>query len=153
MRAYCWFYKGLRLGKLAYFFYAKHIMNIYIYICWRCDLLWLIFERKKQKLKLNPRQGITWLMGRWRPQQTARRYVNCRTHDHWHVERILRLIHLVLFIMYTKIYNVGLYKVHMVECRNFIWLQLSVYKNIHIYIHNRVSSKPLSYRDDLWLKC
>lgn len=67
-------------------------------------------------ININPRQRITWLMGRWRPQQTARRHVNCRTHDHWHVERILRLIHLVLY-SFNHVWE--LYKVHMVECRNF----------------------------------
>jgi len=36
-----------------------------------------------------PPEWIPWLMGRWRTQLTACRNVNCRTHEHWHLERIL----------------------------------------------------------------
>lgn len=71
---------------------------------------------KKKCIKFfNPRQRITWLMGRWRPQQTARRHVNCRTHDHWHVERILRLIHLVLIN-----FNI------LLNCIRYIWLSVVI---------------------------
>ena len=41
-------------------------------------------------LKDNTMQWITWLGGRWRTQLTARRNVNCRTHEHRHFERTLR---------------------------------------------------------------
>jgi len=102
------------------------------------------------KTKINPRQGITWLMGRWRPQQTARRHVNCRTHDHWHVERILRLVHLVLtFIIITCdcVWN----------CTRYIWLSVVISfnfncKHIFIYLHNKMSSKHRSQERYLWLK-
>ena len=40
--------------------------------------------------KYNTAQWITWLEGRWRTQLTARRNVNCRTHEHRHFERTLR---------------------------------------------------------------
>ena len=40
----------------------------------------------------NTAQWITWLGGRWRTQQTARRNVNCRTYEHRHFERILRAL-------------------------------------------------------------
>ena len=40
----------------------------------------------------NTEQWITWLGGRWRTQQTARRNVNCRTYEHRHFERILRAV-------------------------------------------------------------
>lgn len=49
-------------------------------------------------------------MGRWRPQQTARRHVNCKPHDHRHVERILHLIHLVL----------------LWDCIRYIWLSVVI---------------------------
>ena len=40
----------------------------------------------------NTIQWITWLGGRWRTQQTACRNVNCRTYEHRHFERILRIV-------------------------------------------------------------
>lgn len=58
-------------------------------------------EIMRVEKKLNyPKRGITWFVGRWRTQQTARIYVNCRTHEHRYFERILRFI-LTRFITET----------------------------------------------------
>ena len=51
------------------------------------------FERDWRKINpiYNAMQWINWLGGRWRTQLAARRHVNCRTHEHRHFERILRV--------------------------------------------------------------
>ena len=39
----------------------------------------------------NAMQWINWIGGRWRTQLNAWHNVNCRTHEHWHFERILQV--------------------------------------------------------------
>lgn len=46
-------------------------------------------------MKHNAMQWITWLGGRWRSQLAASRNVNCRTHEHRHIERILQIVTLL----------------------------------------------------------
>lgn len=72
-------------------------------------------------------------MGRWRPQQTARRHVNCRTHDHWHVERILRLIHLVHW--HFKLFE---------NCIRYIWLSVVLSLNLN-YRQRRLHRRAVQF--------
>ena len=61
-----------------------------LFIC--CFLKLKALLCKANKTKYNTIQWITWLGGRWRTQLTARRNVNCRTHEHRHFERTLRTV-------------------------------------------------------------
>lgn len=95
----------LRLNSIHRVF--KHF--IIIYMVWIDFTLFILFHIKYERIsfikyiacniyrackinKFYPKRGITWFVGRWRTQQTARIYVNCRTHEHRHFERILRFI-------------------------------------------------------------
>lgn len=66
--------------------------------------------------KVYSKRWITWLMGRWRTQQTVRHRVNCRTHEHRHFERILQSMLLCTLINFRVL--LGL---HMVEgCKTML---------------------------------
>lgn len=68
-----------------------HFPQVLFYLNWLFDNKFFLLKKKQNFFNYNPERWITRLVGRWRTQQTARRHVNCRTHEHRHFERTLRL--------------------------------------------------------------